>query len=285
VSGTIETDEIHVASRYGGRVEYLFANEGDALTNGQRIAQLDAAELQALREQAGAALDEAIAGPRPQERSAASNDWQAMVAELELARLDDKRNRDLIASKVISETERDRVTTRVATLEKGAAAARSRFDLVEAGTRPERIALERARVAQIDAQLREMRISAPTNCVLEVLSVKPGDVVPANREIATLLLVDHLWIRVYVPQPWLGGIQIGQKVQVRADAFAAREFEGTVEQINRSAEFTPRNVQTAGERLKQVFGIKIRLQSPELRAGMSAEVHFPGALSENGKTQ
>lgn len=276
VSGTIETDEVHIASRYGGRVERLFAVEGDALTNNQLVAELDAAELRALRDQAAATLDEWLAGARPQERVAASNDWQALVAELDLARLEDRRNRELLASKVISETERDRATSRVATLEKSVAAARSRFDLLEAGTRPERVAHGRARLAEIDAQLREMRVTAPTNSVLEVLSVKVGDVLPANREIATLLLTDHLWVRVYVPQPWLGGIQIGQKVRVRADAFPGKEFDGVVEQVNRSAEFTPRNVQTPGERLKQVFGVKVRLRNPVLRAGMSADVIFPG---------
>ncbi len=257
----------------------MFANEGDPLTNGQKIAELEAGELHALRVQATAMLDEWIAGPRPQERVAASNDWQALVAELDLARLEDKRNLELITSKVISDTERDRAKSRVATLEKSVAAARSRFDLVEAGTRPERIAQARARVAELDSQLREMLITAPGDCVLEVLSVKVGDVVPPNREVATLLLTQHLWVRVYVPQPWLGGIQIGQKVTVRADAFPGKQFEGVVEQINRSAEFTPRNVQTPGERLKQVFGVKVRLPAPELRAGMSADVIFPGVTS------
>jgi HlyD family secretion protein len=275
VSGTIETDEVHIASRYGGRVEHLFAREGDRLTNGQIVAELDAAELRALRDQAAATLDEWLAGARPQERIAASNDWQALAAELDLARLEDRRNRELIASKVISETERDRASSRVAALEKSAAAARSRFDLVEAGTRPERVAHGRARLAEIDAQLREMRVTAPADCVLEVLSVKVGDVLPPNREVATLLHTDHLWVRVYVPQPWLGEIQIGQKVEVRADAFPGKEFEGVVEQVNRSAEFTPRNVQTPGERLKQVFGVKVRLRASEIRAGMSADVIFP----------
>jgi len=274
-SGTIETDEVHVASRYGGRVERLFAHEGDLLTNGQPIAELEAGELRAMRAQAVATLDEWLAGPRPQEITAASNDWQALVAELDLARLEDKRSRELMALKVISETERDRTRSRVESLEKSAAAARSRFDLLLAGTRPERIAQSRARLDELDAQLREMRIDAPTNCVLEVLGVKVGDVLPPNREIATLLLADHLWVRVYVPQPWLGQIHVGQKVRVKADAFPAKDFEGVVEQVSRAAEFTPRNVQTPGERLKQVFGVKVRLPSPELRAGMSVEVIFP----------
>ena len=281
VSGTIETDEVHVASRYGGRVEGLFAREGDLLTNGQSIAELDAAELHAMRAQAAATLAELVAGPRPQEIIAASNDWQALVAELDLARLEDKRSRELIASKVISETERDRITSRGAALEKSAAAARSRFDLLLAGTRAERITQARARLDELDAHLLEMRIAAPTNCVLEVLGVKVGDVLPPNREIATLLLTDHLWVRVYVPQPWLGRIHLGQKVRVKADAFPEKEFQGIVEQVNRAAEFTPRNVQTPGERLKQVFGVKVRLNSPELRAGMSVDVIFPNGTGNN----
>lgn len=279
VSGTIETDEVHVASRYGGRVERLHAQEGDVLTNGQLIAELDAAELPLMRAQAAAALEEWLTSPRPQELTAASNDWQAVVAELDLARLEEKRSRDLATSKVISDTERDRTTSRVATLEKSSAAARSRFDLLLAGTHPQRIAQARARLAELDAHLGEMRVIAPTHCVLEVLGVKAGDVLAPNREIATLLLTGHVWVRVYVPQPWLGGIEIGQKVRVKADAFPGKEFEGAVEQISRAAEFTPRNVQTPGERLKQVFGVKVRLTSPELRAGMSAEVIFPNAPS------
>ncbi len=164
------------------------------------------------------------------------------------------------------------------TLEKSVAAARDNYNLLLAGTRPERIAQSRALLEQIDAQLREMQIVAPTNSVLEVLSVKVGDVLAPNREVATLLLTQHLWVRVYVPEPWLGHIKLGDTAKVRVDSFPGHDFEGTVEQINRSAEFTPRNVQTVEERVKQVFGVKVRLKNEgeKLRAGMSADVTFPG---------
>jgi HlyD family secretion protein len=277
VSGTIETDEVHVASRYGGRVDRIFVGEGDRLTNGQLIVELDAAELRAMRDHAAATLAEWEAGPRREEISAAKNDWEALAAELDFARADEKRARDLFATKTITETERDRAVTRVSSLEKSAAASKSRYELLLAGTRTERLAQARARLAEIDAQLREMRIVAPTNCVLEVLSVKVGDVLAPHREAATLLLTQHLWVRVYVPEPWLGHIHLNDTVQVRVDSFADREFGGRVEQISRAAEFTPRNVQTVDERIKQVFGVKIALPNPEdhLRAGMSADVVFP----------
>ena len=162
------------------------------------------------------------------------------------------------------------------TLEQSTDAAKRRYDLLAEGTRPERITQARAQVAEMDAQLREMRIVAPGDSVLEVLSVKVGDVLPANREVATLLLTQHLWVRVYVPEAWLGLIQMGQAVRVHTDS-SKEEFTGAVEQINRKAEFTPRNVQTVEDRVRQVFGVKIRLPSDtgKLRAGMSVDVSFP----------
>src|SRR5262245_1479650 len=224
-----------------------------------------------------AQLAELEAGPRKEEIAAAKAEWGAQAADLELARTNAKRAEGLFAQKTISENERDETITRANLLEKSVAAAKSRYDLLAAGTRPEQIAQARAQLAQIDAQLDEMRIAAPTNCVLEVLNVKVGDVLAPNQQIATLLLTQHLWVRVFVPEPWLGHIKLGETVKVRVDAFAGRDFSGVVEQINRQAEFTPRNVQTVEERIKQVFGVKVRLDnsSNDLRAGMSADVEFP----------
>jgi multidrug resistance efflux pump len=114
---------------------------------------------------------------------------------------------------------------------------------------------------------------------MEVLSVKPGDILvpPFNQEVATLLYTSHLWVRVYVPESWLGLIKLGGHVRVRVDSSPHTDFDGVVEQINRQAEFTPRNVQTVADRIRQVFGIKIRLPSDDdrLRAGMAADVYFP----------
>ena len=277
VSGTIETDETRVASRYGGRVEMVHAQEGDALTGKQIIVELDAAELRARHDQVAARLAELEAGPRKEEIATAKAEWEAQTAQLELARIERKRAEEMFESDAISAAERDRAVTSEQALERSVAAARSRYDLLLAGTRPEQIAQARAQRAELDAQLYEMKISAPTNCVLEVLNVKVGDVLAPNQPVATLLLTNHLWVRVFVPEPWLGHIAVGDAVSARVDSFPGRDFEGVVEQIAREAEFTPRNVQTVGERVQQVFGVKVRLDQAEgrLRAGMAADVLFP----------
>ena len=277
VSGTIETDEAHVGSRYGGRVEKIYAWEGYGLTNGQVIATLDAAELRAQRDRAAAVLAELVAGPRKEDIAAAQALWESQVASLDYARGEAKRAEELYNQKTISVSERDQAMSRADALEKSAAAAKSQYDLLLAGTRPEQIDQARAQLAQIDTQLDEMTIRASDNAVLEVLSVKVGDILAANQQVATLLLTNHIWVRVYVPEPWLGHISLGEKVGVKVDGFPDKTFSGQVEQIAREAEFTPRNVQTVGERVKQVFGIKVNLDNSEgrLRAGMSADVSFP----------
>jgi HlyD family secretion protein len=258
-------------------VERIFAREGAILTNGQPIVELVAPELHASLAEATAQLAELEAGPRPQEIAAAKSDWEAQVADWELAKTEAARAKELFEQKTISPSERDRMVSRAAALEKAVAAARSRYDLLLAGTRPERIEQLKAKIQEIHTHLKEMIIAAPTNCVLEVLSVKVGDVLPANREVATLLLTQHLWVRVYVPETWLGFIKVNQGVKVGVDSFPDRQFNGRIEQIGRTAEFTPRNTQTVAERIRQVFPVKIELNNEEdkLRAGMAADVFFP----------
>jgi HlyD family secretion protein len=253
VSGTIEVDEAHVGPRMAGRVEKIFAQEGDRLHAGQPIVELDAAELKARRDLAVAQIDSAI------------HDAESQAALLEFLRDDAKRQQDLLKRKVVSPTDAQKAASSATAQEKIFAAAQTR--VIQA----------RAQLADIDAQLAEMQVKAPTDSILEVLLVKVGDVLPANREVATLLLPQHLWVRVYVPEPWLGKIKVGDPARVRVDSFPGKDFPGVVEQVNRQAEFTPRNVQTVEDRIRQVFGVKVRLPNNDdhLRAGMSADVYFP----------
>ena len=253
VSGTIEVDEVHVGSRSGGRVDKIFVQEGDRLHAGQALVQLEASEMQARRALASAQIN------------TATHDADSQVAQLDFLHDDARRQQDLLKRTVVSPNDAERAASAARAQEKNVEAARMR------------ITQARAQLADIDAQIAEMQVTAPTDSILEILSVKVGDVLPANREVATLLLPQHLWVRVYVPEPWLGLINLGDRVRVRVDSFPGKDFAGMVEQINRQAEFTPRNVQTVEDRIRQVFGVKIRLQNAEdnLRAGMSADVFFP----------
>jgi HlyD family secretion protein len=276
VSGTVEADEVRAGSRYGGRVINIYAAEGDTLAAGQPIADLDAPELYSRHDEVAALVAEVEAGPREQDIAAASNEWYAVTQELDLAHVSAQRATNLFAQGVIPATERDSAVQLEATLVSRVAAARSRYDELVAGTRPERITQARAQRAQIEAEIAELKIAAPSPATLETLHVKVGDVVPPNGAVATLLLTGERWVRVYIPEPWVGHVKVGDEARVEVDAFPGAVFKGAVVQVNRKAEFTPRNVQTVEERVRQVFGVKVRLVDPEgkLQPGMAADVKF-----------
>jgi HlyD family secretion protein len=124
-------------------------------------------------------------------------------------------------------------------------------------------------------------VLAPSNATVEVLDVRPGDLIAPNTPVATLLESDQIYVRIYIPETVLGHVQLGQQAEIRVDSFPNQVFHGVVEQINQQAEFLPRNVQTREERVHQVFGVKVRIDDTSHRvlAGMAADVKLTPAGS------
>src|SRR5262249_53815638 len=136
--------------------------------------------------------------------------------------------------------------------------AKARLDLLNAGTRWEDKAIADAKVAELEAKLKELKanlreqvVRAPAKVVIEVLSVRKGDVVPANQPIIRVLRANDLWVKVYVPETDLGKVRLGDTVAVTIDSYPGERFPGTVIQIASISEFTPRNIQSADERRHQ----------------------------------
>jgi len=119
-------------------------------------------------------------------------------------------------------------------------------------------------------------VVAPSAATVEVLDVRPGDLIAPNTPVATLLERDQIYVRIYIPETEIGLVHVGQRAEIRVDSFPNERFSGSVEQINQQAEFLPRNVQTREERVHQVFGVKVRIDDSSHRvlAGMAAEVKF-----------
>jgi multidrug resistance efflux pump len=144
----------------------------------------------------------------------------------------------------------------------------------ERGNRREDVDLAKAVYSYDEARFRERQVIAPSAATVEVLDVRPGDIIAPNTPVATLLEADQIYVRIYIPETELGRVRLGQKAEVRVDSFPKTVFDGVVEQINQQAEFLPRNVQTREERVHQVFGVKIRINDPagHVLAGMAADV-------------
>jgi HlyD family secretion protein len=148
------------------------------------------------------------------------------------------------------------------------------LEKLERGNRPEDVQLAAAAYNYEQARFRERQVVAPAAAIVEVLDIRPGDIIAPNTPVATLLEKDQIYVRIYIPETEFGRIKIGQKAELRVDSFPKTVFGGEVEQINQQAEFIPRNVQTREERVHQVFGVKIRIHDPagKVLAGMSADV-------------
>src|SRR5262245_13586567 len=341
-SGTVETREVRVGSKVGGRVEAVLVEEGQEIQAGAPIVRFDTAELQAQKLQAQARIEQQKArlarllnGARPEEKAQARAATETARANLEAIRNwprpeevaqarasvaaaeADVNNADaafaradkLRATGDISRQEYDSAKFRLENTQAKRDAEKKRLDLllngsrkediraaeerfrqaqeaealVQAGSRPEEIADARAQLAesqarldQINVQLAEGEVKSPANALVETLSIRPGDLLIPNQTIARLLEKDQIFLRVFVPEPQLGLIRIGQHAKIKIDTFPDRSFDGVIEQINSQGEFTPRNVQSRDERNHQVFGVKVRIENHKgiVKAGMAAEVIF-----------
>jgi multidrug resistance efflux pump len=142
------------------------------------------------------------------------------------------------------------------------------------GNRREDVEFARAQFQDAEAKYRERQVLAPSSASVEILDVRPGDLIAPNTPIGTLLERDQIYVRIYIPETRIGEVRVGQKAEIRVDSFPNETFSAEVEQINQKAEFLPRNVQTRDERVHQVFGVKLRVQDPSgrIRAGMAADV-------------
>lgn len=165
------------------------------------------------------------------------------------------------------------------------AESKAALALLEAGYRSEEIAEARANVAAtaadvaaMERRIEELTIRAPTSGMVEAVDLEPGDLVAIGAPVLTLLDLDQLWIRAYVPEDRLD-IDVGRKVSIAVDAFPGKRFAGRVVFVARQAEFTPANVQTSEERVKQVFRIRVDIDQGRdvLRAGMAADVYLDRA--------
>lgn len=142
------------------------------------------------------------------------------------------------------------------------------------GSRREDIAQAKAQYEFDEARYRERQVISPAASTIEVMNIRPGDLIAPNVPIVTLLERDQLYIRIYVPETEIGRAKVGQKASITLDALPGQTFEGEVSQINQQSEFLPRNVQTREERVHQMVGVKIRMHDSEgkIRSGMAADV-------------
>jgi HlyD family secretion protein len=302
-SGYVEATDVRVSSKVPGRVEQVNAVEGARVNAGDALVVVSTTDIalalsrvRAERDQAVANLRLLEAGARPEDIrqleaqvAAALADQEAAGAEVEASRADEARFEQLLRNRAGSQKQRDDAVARRELAEarqKAAAdrvnAARAALARARAGARAEEISAARAKVAAVDAQIAslehdrtEATVVAPIAGVIGSRLVEPGEIVAIGTPL--LVLIDRAWANVYVEEPLVPALRLEQPAIVLTDA--GNRLEGRVTFIAPRAEFTPRNVQTAEERAKLVYRVKVTVDNREgiLKPGMPVEAEFGAA--------
>ena len=303
VSGHVEATEVHVSAEVGGRIVDLKVDEGARVASGDVIATLDTrdTELQMQRaraDRAGALAQLRLleAGSRAEDIrqaqaqvEAAEADATTIEAELKSAQLDLDRFERLLEANAGSAKQRDDAKARVDVARERQRAARERerasqevLARLQKGSRPEEIAAGRARVASADAQIallekavHDAGVVAPVSGVITQKLVDAGEIVMRSTPLVVITDLDHAWANLFVPEPAIPRVKLGQPATVHTDA-GGQPLSGTVTFISPKAEFTPRNVQTAEERSKLVYRIKVSVDNRAgvLKSGMPVDAEL-----------
>jgi HlyD family secretion protein len=302
VSGHVEATEVQVAAEVGGRLVDLRVAEGDRVTTGTLIAQLDTRDVElqiararAERDAAAAQLRLLEAGARAEDIrqaqaqvDAAAADAAAAEAERRSAERDLQRFEALLQANAGSQKQRDDAAARVNVARERERAAGDRVRAarevtarLQAGSRREEIEAARARVSAIDAQLAQLEkargdasVSAPVTGIVTQKLADAGEMVAPRMPLLVITDLDHAWANLFVPGPLLSRVALGQAATVLTDA--GDRVPGTVTFISPQAEFTPRNVQTADERSKLVYRIKVSVDNSAgvLKPGMPVDAEL-----------
>jgi HlyD family secretion protein len=293
----------------------------EALTRG-RIAEAEATRAARLER-----LAELRSGSRPQELQRASAEVRETRAILDNAEADVRRMDALFREGGVSAQTRDATATARDVAAERYRNAVERFDLIREGPRVEEIrraeadvrqaeaSLLLARAGELDVARRRQEVAtlqasiardaaalaaaeaqfgyttlvSPTAGVVLRKHVEPGEMIAAGTPAITLADLGNIWLKIYIPEPRLGQVKLGQAAEISTDSYPGKRYRGTVTFVSSEAEFTPKNVQTQEERVKLVFAVKIRLDNPnqELKPGMPADARLqlgePSAVSGQRK--
>tara|TARA_R110001592_G_scaffold363372_2_gene686219 strand:+ start:94044 stop:95090 length:1047 start_codon:yes stop_codon:yes gene_type:complete len=247
-NGRIEAVQVDISTKIAGRVEAILAEEGDLVKSGQILAQIDTDQLQA--RMLGAEAD--IAGAESQLDAAqalvAQAKAQKTLAEKELFRAGELVKKDL--------TSREQYDTRVSQL----AVAKANLDAAKATlvSRQRSVEAKRADAKEIQTQIDDATLVSPTIGRVLYRLAEPGEVLGIGGKVLTLVNLADVYIEVFLPSAQAHRIAIGAEARIKLDVLDF-SIPATVSFVSPESQFTPKQVETASEREKLMFRVKVRV--------------------------
>lgn len=285
-NGRIEVERADVSTKYPGRVAEILVREGDAVARGDVVARMDTAETVAQVAAARAAVRRAEEGV-----SRAKAEVAIRAADLKLAEVEVGRTAELERKSIAATAELDRRTAQrdvaTASLAAANAAVSDAAAAVEAA---------RAQLAQVEAVLSDMTLRAPVTGRVEYKLAQPGEVIAAGGRVATLLDLSDVTMTLFLPTGEAGRVALGGEGRIVLDAAPNFVVPATVSFVAGEAQFTPKYVETADEREKLMYRVKLAIEpklldtySRYVKAGLTGvgyvklapDAPWPAALAPN----
>jgi HlyD family secretion protein len=275
-NGRVEVERVDIAAKLPGRVAEIHVKEGDFVEKGAVIAELDTAELRAQLAAAEASVQRAVAAIARSEAEIAVREAEHKLSELEMQRANELAQR---AAGTKVEVERRTAQHLVSAAQiLGAKAA-----LADAKASKE---AAEAQVVQIKATLADMVLRTPVAGRVEYKLVQAGEVVAAGGRLVTILDLSDVYMTIFLPTADAGRIALGAQARIVLDAAPKYVFPATVTFVAAEAQFTPKAVETASEREKLMYRVKLTADPKLLetyrdyvKAGITAVAYVPVAAS------
>lgn len=251
LTGVVTTDEVIVSAQIQGQLRRLRVREGDAVTNGELLAQIQPGQWKA---------DMAFYTGSEQQSTA---DLAQAQADLENAQLNFERIAGLYTNHVESAQAYDQARTTCV-------AAQARVDSIRRQIQAVAAQKEKAAI-----YLGYTQIHAPAAGIVDTRAALQGEVVNPGQAIVTLINPDNLWVRADVPETDIDRIRLGDKLPVKLPSGAVRE--GVVFYRGVDADYATQRDVSRTKRDIKTFEIRLRCDNRDraLAVGMTAYVTLP----------
>jgi HlyD family secretion protein len=250
-NGRIESVEVDVAAKYGGRIKEVLAREGDLVEQGQILVKMDTIELEAelAKDKAKLAESQEAAG---EVKTQITKD----ESEFKLATQEFDRSKALYARKVVAREEYDRYRTRLDTAKASLEGSKARLN-----TATESINAAAAVVKRTEVQIEDGILKSPVKGRVLYRLREPAEVVSLGGKVLTLINLGDIYMEIYLPAQEAAKVKIGADARIVLDARPEYAAQAKVSYVSPEAQFTPKQVETRSERDKLMFRVKLQVPS------------------------
>ena len=275
-NGRLELERYDVASLYAGRVQNVLVDEGSEVKAGDVLAELSSdiasgkveeamAGESAAREtvlRAQAAVRQAQEAVARADAQIAAQQQQQKVAQMELDNAGRLQSEDLVspAETQRRRSQRDGAAAAVKAAQAAKSEALAMVRQAQAGVAEAQagVAARQAQVKTAESAQSDMKITSPKDGRVEYRIAETGSVIAAGSKVISLIDPSDASMNIFLPNAQVAVLKVGDEARIVLDGLDA-VFPAKISFIATNAQFTPKAVETANERAKLMFKVKLKI--------------------------